>query len=119
MSNDIVDEVNKRKHAFKEQHPDATEDEIMESVQFQQIEQLQEAQERYEQRLKESEERECALHAKSMYSVVQSQVAAIYEHLGMPPPPPPQSSPPPQAPQNNDEHLGDNQGLDENGHWHW
>ncbi|KAL6202199.1 hypothetical protein ACLB2K_025908 [Fragaria x ananassa] len=38
--NDMVDEVNKRKDAFKEQHPDATEEEIMESVQSQQIEVL-------------------------------------------------------------------------------
>nr|XP_011457633.1 PREDICTED: uncharacterized protein LOC105349508 [Fragaria vesca subsp. vesca] len=146
--NDMVDEVNKRKDAFKEQHPDTTEEEIMESVQSQQIEvlgtvlktrkgkeirgmgrggerdlsqssngstsrsrpprvdeqQLQEMQERYEQRLKESEERaqqqyqeahQHALLAKSMYSAVQSQFAAIYERLGMPPPPPPQIPPPP------------------------
>ncbi|KAL6213778.1 hypothetical protein ACLB2K_013220 [Fragaria x ananassa] len=38
--NDMVDEVNKRNDVFKEQHPDATEEEIMESVQFQQIEVL-------------------------------------------------------------------------------
>ncbi|XP_004290212.1 PREDICTED: uncharacterized protein LOC101295382 [Fragaria vesca subsp. vesca] len=31
--NDMVDEVNKRNDAFKEQHPDATEEDIMESVQ--------------------------------------------------------------------------------------
>ncbi|KAL6225976.1 hypothetical protein ACLB2K_004824 [Fragaria x ananassa] len=36
--NDMVDEINKLKDAFKEQHPDATEEEIMESVQSQQIE---------------------------------------------------------------------------------
>ncbi|KAL6202498.1 hypothetical protein ACLB2K_026206 [Fragaria x ananassa] len=64
--------------------------------------QLQEVQERYEQRLKESEQRaqqqiqefkQHVLRAESMYSDVQSQVAAIYEHLGMSPPPPPQVSP--------------------------
>nr|XP_011467166.1 PREDICTED: uncharacterized protein LOC105352271 [Fragaria vesca subsp. vesca]XP_011467167.1 PREDICTED: uncharacterized protein LOC105352271 [Fragaria vesca subsp. vesca] len=38
--NDMVDEVNKRKDAFKEQHPDATEEQIIESVQSQQIEVL-------------------------------------------------------------------------------
>ena len=95
--------------------------------------QLQEVQERYEQRLKESEERaqqqfqevqqraqqqfqevqQRALRAESMYSTVQSQVAAVYAHLGMPPPPPPQfpppqSSPPRQvSPQNSDD-RGDN-----------
>ncbi|KAL6190974.1 hypothetical protein ACLB2K_037368 [Fragaria x ananassa] len=36
--NDMIDEVNRRKDAFKEQHPDATEEEIVESVQSQQIE---------------------------------------------------------------------------------
>nr|XP_011462080.1 PREDICTED: uncharacterized protein LOC101292880 [Fragaria vesca subsp. vesca] len=144
--NDMVDEVNKRNDAFKEQHPDATEEQIMESVQSQQIEvlgtvlktrkgkeirgmgrggerdlshssngstsrsrppkvdeqQLQEVQQWYEQRLKESEDRaqqqltevqrraqqqfqevqQRALHAESMYSAVQSQVAALYEYLG-------------------------------------
>ncbi|KAL6129003.1 hypothetical protein ACLB2K_072356 [Fragaria x ananassa] len=157
IKNDMVDEVNKRKDAFKEQHPEATDEEIMENVQSQQIEvlgmvlktqkgkeirgmgrggerdlshssngstsrsrpprvdeqQLQEVQERYEQRLKESEERaqqkiqevqQCALHAESLYSTVQSQFAIIYEQLGIPPLPPPQSSPPPQvSPQNNDD----------------
>ncbi|KAL6228368.1 hypothetical protein ACLB2K_002318 [Fragaria x ananassa] len=144
VENDMVDEVNKRNDAFKEQHPDATEEQIMESVQSQQIEvlgrvlktrkgkeirgmgrggerdlshssngstsrsrpprvdeqQLQEVQQRYEQRLK-------------------SQVAALYEHLGMPPPPPPQFPPPPPdvsppphvSPQNNDD-LDDNIELD-------
>ncbi|KAL6181394.1 hypothetical protein ACLB2K_048049 [Fragaria x ananassa] len=163
--NDMVDDVNKRNDTFKEQHTDATDEKIMESVQSQQIEvlgtmlktqkgkeirgmgrggeldlshssngstsrsyppradeqQLQEVQERYEQRLKESEERaqqqiqevkQRALHAESMYSVVQSQVAAIYEHLGMPPPPPQVS------PQNNDD-RSDFPGLDENVSWHW
>nr|XP_011463320.1 PREDICTED: uncharacterized protein LOC105351232 [Fragaria vesca subsp. vesca] len=38
--NDMVDEVNKRNDEFKEQHPDATEEQIMESVQSQQIEVL-------------------------------------------------------------------------------
>ncbi|KAL6209666.1 hypothetical protein ACLB2K_020606 [Fragaria x ananassa] len=38
--NDIVDKIIKRKDVFKEQHPDATEEEIMESVQSQQIEVL-------------------------------------------------------------------------------
>ncbi|KAL6228475.1 hypothetical protein ACLB2K_002425 [Fragaria x ananassa] len=40
--NDMVDEVNKRKDidVFKEQHPDPTEEQIMESVQSQQIEVL-------------------------------------------------------------------------------
>ncbi|KAL6125257.1 hypothetical protein ACLB2K_073316 [Fragaria x ananassa] len=38
--NDMVDEVNKQNDAFKEQHPDTTEEEIMESVQSQQIEVL-------------------------------------------------------------------------------
>ncbi|KAL6187921.1 hypothetical protein ACLB2K_039316 [Fragaria x ananassa] len=40
MRDDMVNEVNKRNDAFKEQHPDATEEEIMESVQSQQIEML-------------------------------------------------------------------------------
>ncbi|KAL6195372.1 hypothetical protein ACLB2K_030991 [Fragaria x ananassa] len=79
--NDMVDEVNKRKDAFKEQHLEATEEEIIESVQSQQIQQLQEVQELYEQRLKESEERaqqeiqevkQRVLRAESMYSAVQS-----------------------------------------------
>ncbi|KAL6145261.1 hypothetical protein ACLB2K_055949 [Fragaria x ananassa] len=97
--------------------------------------QLQEVQQRYEQRLKESKDRaqqqltevqqraqqqfqevqQRALRAESMYSAVLSQVAALYEHLGMPPPPPPQFPPPPPdasppphvSPQNNDD-LGDN-----------
>nr|XP_011468379.1 PREDICTED: shootin-1-like [Fragaria vesca subsp. vesca] len=180
--NDMVDEVNKRKDAFKEQHPDAMEEQIMESIQSQQIEvlgtvlktrrrkeirgmgrggerdlshssncstscsrpprvdeqQLQEVQQRYEQRLKKSKDRaqqqltevqrraqqqfqevqQRALRVDSMYSAVQSQVAALYEHLGMPPPPPPQFPPPPPdaspphvSPQNNDD-LGDNIELD-------
>ncbi|KAL6144559.1 hypothetical protein ACLB2K_055251 [Fragaria x ananassa] len=151
--NDMVDEVNKRKDEFKEQHPDATEEQIMESVQSQQIEvlgtvlkthkgkeiremgrgserdsskssngstsderaqqQLTEVQQRAQQQFQEVQQR--ALHAKSIYSAVQSQVAAIYEHLGMPSPPPPQFPPPPPdvsppphvSPQNNDD-LGDN-----------
>ncbi|KAL6228037.1 hypothetical protein ACLB2K_001991 [Fragaria x ananassa] len=77
--------------------------------------QLQEVQQRYEQILKESEDRaqqqltevqrhaqqqiqevqQRTLRAESMYSAVQSQVAALYEHLGMPPPPPSQFPPPP------------------------
>ena len=36
----MVDEVNKRNDAFKEQHPDAMDEHIMESVQSQQIEVL-------------------------------------------------------------------------------
>ena len=36
----MVDEVNRRKNVFKEQHLDATEEEIVESVQSQQIEVL-------------------------------------------------------------------------------
>ena len=36
----MVDEVNRRKFVFKKQHPDATDEEIMESVQSQQIEVL-------------------------------------------------------------------------------
>nr|XP_011461127.1 PREDICTED: uncharacterized protein LOC105350547 [Fragaria vesca subsp. vesca] len=40
MQNDMVDEVNKRKDAFREQHSDTTEEQIMESVQSQQIEVL-------------------------------------------------------------------------------
>ncbi|KAL6222333.1 hypothetical protein ACLB2K_005725 [Fragaria x ananassa] len=40
MQNDMVDEVNKRKDALKEQHSDATEEQIMKSVQSQQIEVL-------------------------------------------------------------------------------
>ncbi|KAL6214838.1 hypothetical protein ACLB2K_014270 [Fragaria x ananassa] len=40
FKNDMVDEVNKRNDAFKEQHPDATVEEIMESVQSQKIEVL-------------------------------------------------------------------------------
>nr|XP_011458290.1 PREDICTED: uncharacterized protein LOC101305241 [Fragaria vesca subsp. vesca]XP_011458291.1 PREDICTED: uncharacterized protein LOC101305241 [Fragaria vesca subsp. vesca] len=168
--NDMVDEVNKRNDAFKEQHPDATEEEIMESVQSQQIvvlgkvlktrkgkeirgmgqggkrdlsqssngstsrsrpprvdeQQLQEMQECYEQRLKESEERaqqqyqevhQRALRAESMYSVVQSQFAAIYERLGMPPPPP-VVSPPHVSLQNNDD-LGDNIELDNRRPWNY
>ncbi|KAL6183819.1 hypothetical protein ACLB2K_045229 [Fragaria x ananassa] len=101
--------------------------------------QLQEVQQRYEQRLKESENRaqqqltevqrraqqqfqevqQHALRVESMYSDMQSQVAALYEHLGMQPPPPPQFPPPPPdasppphvSPQNNDD-LGDNIELD-------
>nr|XP_011458567.1 PREDICTED: uncharacterized protein LOC105349750 [Fragaria vesca subsp. vesca]XP_011458568.1 PREDICTED: uncharacterized protein LOC105349750 [Fragaria vesca subsp. vesca] len=38
--NDMVDEVNKRNDAFKEQHPNARKEQIMESVQSQQIEVL-------------------------------------------------------------------------------
>ncbi|KAL6127797.1 hypothetical protein ACLB2K_071159 [Fragaria x ananassa] len=65
---------------------------------------LQEMQELYEHRLKESEKRaqqqiqevqQHVLPAESLYSAVQSQVAAIYEHLDMPPSPPPQFPPPP------------------------
>ncbi|KAL6125370.1 hypothetical protein ACLB2K_073429 [Fragaria x ananassa] len=51
------------------------------------------------------------------FQCVVSQVAALYEHLGVPPPPPPppQFPPPPPhvSPQNNDD-RGDNIGLDEN-----
>ena len=36
----MVDEVNRRKDVFKKQQPDATEEEIVESVQSQQIEVL-------------------------------------------------------------------------------
>ncbi|KAL6202120.1 hypothetical protein ACLB2K_025831 [Fragaria x ananassa] len=36
----MVDEINRRKDVFKKQHPDATEEKIMESVQSQQIEML-------------------------------------------------------------------------------
>ena len=36
----MVDEVNRRKDVFKKQHPDTTEEEIVESVQSQQIEVL-------------------------------------------------------------------------------
>ncbi|KAL6185058.1 hypothetical protein ACLB2K_041193 [Fragaria x ananassa] len=106
--NDMVDEVNKRKEAFKEQHPDMTDEEIMESVQSQQIEVLEE---HAQQQLQEVKQR--ALRAESIYSVVQSQVAAIYEHLGMPHPPHPQVSP-----QNNDD-RGNFPRLDENASWHW
>ncbi|KAL6202447.1 hypothetical protein ACLB2K_026155 [Fragaria x ananassa] len=48
-----------------------------------------------------------------VWNAMSSQVAAIYEHLGMPPPPPPQVSS-----QNNDD-RGDFPRLDENGSWHW
>ncbi|KAL6178219.1 hypothetical protein ACLB2K_049738 [Fragaria x ananassa] len=130
----MVNEVNKQKNAFKGQHYDATEDEIMESERDLSHssnsstscsrpprvdeQQLQEVQERYEQRLKESEERaqqqiqevqQRALRTESLCSTVQSQVAAIFEHQGMPAPPPP----PQVFPQNNDD-RGDNIGLDEN-----
>ncbi|KAL6196770.1 hypothetical protein ACLB2K_032384 [Fragaria x ananassa] len=66
--------------------------------------QLQEVQELYERRIKESEERsqqqfqkvqQRALRAESLYSVMQSQVATLYEHLGMPPHPPPKFPLPP------------------------
>ncbi|KAL6203477.1 hypothetical protein ACLB2K_027177 [Fragaria x ananassa] len=40
FKNDMVDEINKPNDAFKEQHPDAMDEEIMESVQCQQIEVL-------------------------------------------------------------------------------
>ena len=40
MQNDIVDEVNRQNDEFKEQYPDATKEEIVESVQSQQIEVL-------------------------------------------------------------------------------
>ncbi|KAL6127798.1 hypothetical protein ACLB2K_071159 [Fragaria x ananassa] len=83
----------------------------------------------YEHRLKESEKRaqqqiqevqQHVLPAESLYSAVQSQVAAIYEHLDMPPSPPPQFPPPPPqvSPQNNDD-RDNNIGLDENVNWHY
>ena len=90
--------------------------------QFQEVQQLaqqqyQEVQQRAQQQFQEVQQR--VMRAESMYSVVQSQVAAIYEPLGMPPPPPPQFPPPPQVcPQNNDD-RGDNTRLDNSAPWHY